>query len=219
MKKKVFNLVIVDESGSMSCIREQALTGMNETLSTIQVMQEKYPDTEQFTTLLTFDSEHTTWHLDNASVDQIRKLAWDEYNPNACTPLYDAIGSAISKVEKQVGEGANVLVTIITDGEENSSREWTLPMIRQRIELLKKHGWTFSLIGTDNLDVETMAISMKIDSHISFCQDAAGTKRMFSTERCARSRFKAMVSRDESIEESAYFNLSSNDVDPLADKH
>ena len=43
--KKVFNLIIVDESGSMSVIREQAFTGMNETLKTIQNIQKKYSDT------------------------------------------------------------------------------------------------------------------------------------------------------------------------------
>ena len=102
--KKVFNLVIVDESGSMWCIREQAFTGINETLSTIKIMQEKFPDTEQHTTLVTFDTEHTTWHFDDALTDQVRKLQWDEYNPGSGTPLYDAIGNAISKVEKQAEE-------------------------------------------------------------------------------------------------------------------
>ena len=216
--KKVFNLVIVDESGSMWCIREQAFTGINETLSTIKIMQEKFPDTEQHTTLVTFDTEHTTWHFDDALTDQVRKLQWDEYNPGSGTPLYDAIGNAISKVEKQAEEGANVLVTIITDGEENSSREWTLSMIRQRIDSLKKRGWTFSLIGTDNLDVESMAFSMNIDSHISFSQDVTGTKEMFCKERRARNRYNAFVALDRSMPMGELFNLFEEDTDPLDDK-
>ena len=44
--KQVHNLIIVDESGSMSIIHKQAFTGMNETLQTIRQMQEKYPDVE-----------------------------------------------------------------------------------------------------------------------------------------------------------------------------
>ena len=51
--KKVFNLIIVDESGSMSIIRKQAFMGMNETLSTVRAMQEKYPEREQRVTLVT----------------------------------------------------------------------------------------------------------------------------------------------------------------------
>ena len=63
--KRVHNLIIVDESGSMYVIRKQAFVGMNEALQTVRQMQKKYPDQEQRITLLTFDSGHTTWHYDN----------------------------------------------------------------------------------------------------------------------------------------------------------
>ena len=53
--KRVHNLIIVDESGSMEVIRKQAFVGMNETLQTVRKMQEKFPDQEQYVTLLTFD--------------------------------------------------------------------------------------------------------------------------------------------------------------------
>ena len=42
--KRVHNLIIVDESGSMEVIRKQAFVGMNETLQTVRKMQEKFPD-------------------------------------------------------------------------------------------------------------------------------------------------------------------------------
>ena len=45
--KRVHNLIIVDESGSMEVIRKQAFVGMNETLQTVRKMQEKFPDQEQ----------------------------------------------------------------------------------------------------------------------------------------------------------------------------
>ena len=130
---RVFNLIIVDESGSMSIIRKQAFTGMNETLETVRQMQEKFPDQEQRVTLVTFDTGHTTWHYDNTPAAQTKNLDWKAYNPGGGTPLYDAMGMAISKVNAQIEEGDNVLVTVITDGEENSSEEWTLKMIRTMI--------------------------------------------------------------------------------------
>ena len=173
---RVFNLIIVDESGSMSIIRKQAFTGMNETLETVRQMQEKFPDQEQRVTLVTFDTGHTTWHYDNTPAAQTKNLDWKAYNPGGGTPLYDAMGMAISKVNAQIEEGDNVLVTVITDGEENSSEEWTLKMIRTMIEKLKKQNWTFTLIGTDNLDVEGMARSFAIDEHLEFKQTEAGTK-------------------------------------------
>ena len=148
--KRVHNLIIVDESGSMEVIRKQAFVGMNETLQTVRKMQEKFPDQEQFVTLLTFDTGHTTWHYDNQPAAQTKDLDWKAYSPGGGTPLYDAIGKGISKTNAQIEDGDHVLVTIITDGEENSSEEWTLKMIRTMIEKLKKQSWTFTLIGTDN---------------------------------------------------------------------
>ena len=49
---RVHNLIIVDESGSMECIRKQAFTGMNETLQTVRMMQKKYPHQLQYVTLI-----------------------------------------------------------------------------------------------------------------------------------------------------------------------
>ncbi len=191
--KRVFNLIIVDESGSMSVIRKQAFSGMNETLQTVRQMQKQYPATEQYVTLVTFDSEHMKWHYDNTPAYQTNNLDWKAYNPCAATPLYDAMGKSISKVNAQVEDGDNVLVTVITDGEENSSEEWTLKMIRTMVEKLKKQNWTFTLIGTDNLDVETMAHDFAIDEHLKFQQDDAGTKAMFARERRSRERYNCSV--------------------------
>lgn len=206
MKKKVFNLIIVDESGSMSCIRKQAFSGMNETLSTVRQMQKKFTDTDQRVTLVTFDSEHMKWHYDNTPADKTQDLNWKDYSPCAATPLYDAMGNAISKVNAQVGSDDNVLVTVITDGWENSSREWALTMIKQLIEKLKQQHWTFTLIGTDNLDVEGMAAQMSIDEHMEFHQDAKETKRMFARERRSRARYNAYVSEDACIPVGKFFD-------------
>lgn len=206
MKKKVFNLIIVDESGSMSCIRKQAFSGMNETLSTVRQMQKKFTDTDQRVTLVTFDSEHMKWHHDNTPADKTQDLNWKDYSPCAATPLYDAMGNAISKVNAQVDSDDNVLVTVITDGWENSSREWTLTMIKQLIEKLKQQHWTFTLIGTDDLDVEGMAAQMSIDEHMEFHQDAKETKRMFARERRSRARYNAYVSEDACIPVGKFFD-------------
>ena len=58
-EKRVINLIIADESGSMSVIRDTTLAGLNETITTCQKMQEKFPTMEQCITLITFDSDHT----------------------------------------------------------------------------------------------------------------------------------------------------------------
>ncbi|MBO7419333.1 MAG: VWA domain-containing protein [Bacteroidaceae bacterium] len=215
MKKKVFNLIVIDESGSMEIIREQAFSGMNETLATIRIMQEKYPDTDQRVSLITFDSSHTTWHYDNTPANETKDLRRDQYSPGGCTPLYDAIGKSVARLNSQAEENDNVLVTIITDGEENSSREWSLSMVRNLIEKLKKRNWTFSLIGTDNLDVDSMAKSMHIEATMRFKQNDEETMAMFCNERRALLKFNKNLSASKSVRSSDLFKLGEEDTDPL----
>ena len=74
--------------------------------------------------------------------------------------------------------------------------EWTLKMVRNLIDKLKRQNWTFTLIGTDNLDVEGMAHSMSIDEHLQFTEDAESTRRMFLRERKARVNYNAYIQSD-----------------------
>lgn len=204
--KKVFNMIIVDESGSMSIIEKQALAGLNETIDTVKKMQNLHPDMEQRISLLTFDSSHKTFKYDNVKAETARLLSARDYNPGGCTPLYDAIGIAISKLNAQTTDKDSVLVTIITDGEENSSEEYNLKMVKTLIDKMKKQGWTFTLIGTDNLDVEGMAGQMNIDNHLAFKEDAEGTRMMFMRERQARVRFNTCLAEGRSMEKGSYFD-------------
>lgn len=169
--KRVFNLLVVDESSSMSIIERQALVGINETLTTIQKMQKAHKDMEQRVTLITFDSTHKNLFYDNVSASRADSLKSRDYNPCGGTPLYDAIGMGIAKINALTTEDDSVLVTIITDGEENCSEEYNLKMIKNLIEKLKKQNWTFTFIGTDDLDVESSALNMDIDNHLQFSED------------------------------------------------
>ena len=204
--KKVFNLVIVDESGSMSIIRREALAGINETIETCRKIQEAHPEMEQMMTLITFDSGHFKVHFDNVNVGEVRKLGPNEYRPGGATPLYDAIGKGIAMLNAQTSVDDNVLVTIITDGEENCSSEYNLGMVKNLIEKQKKLGWTFTLIGTDNLDVEGMAGSMSIDNHLAFAENAVGTMAMFAHERRSRTRYNDSLACDEERPKGSYFD-------------
>ena len=203
--KRVHNLIIVDESGSMDCIVEQAIDGMNQTLKTIAEIQQQYPEQEQLTTLLTFDSEHTKYHLQNAPTSKIHTITTSDYNPCACTPLYDAIGQSVTLLRRNVAKGDNVLVTIITDGEENSSKEWNHTMVKKLIEQLKKENWTFTFIGTEGIDVKHIASSLSIDEYLQFQQDADGTVEMFACEANARRRYNEQVNTDTDLSIGDFF--------------
>ena len=204
-------MIIVDESGSMCVIERQALAGINETIETVKKMQQLHPDMEQHISLLTFDSGHKTFKYDNVKADNVNTLSARDYNPRGGTPLYDAIGISIAKLNAQTSEKDNVLVTIITDGEENCSEEYNLHMVKTLISKMKKQGWTFTLIGTDNLDVEGMAGSMNIDNHPAFTQDEEGTRMMFARENRARMRYNESVSIGCAMPAGDYFKEEEPD--------
>ena len=192
--KKVYNLIIVDESGSMSIIRNEAFFN-NKSLKSVA-----FPDG------VTEIQSQSFWNCSNLTSIYFRKLTAKDYCPNAATPLYDAIGKGISKLNAETEVNDNVLVTIITDGEENCSSEYNLKMVKTLIEKQKQLGWTFTLIGTDNLDVEGMAGSLAIDNHLEFTEDAESTMRMFARERKARARYMECASVGKVMEKGSYFN-------------
>ena len=188
MKTKVFNLIILDESGSMSCIERQALNGLNETLQTIRRAQDKFPEQEQLVSIVPFESGNIRLLRDKVSIKEVNDLQPEEYNPGACTPLYDAIGFGINSIRKAVTDDDSVLVTIITDGEENSSEEYSGKAIATIIDELKKKGWMFTYIGA-NQDAVSVAMTINITNAMNFVQDDEGTKAMFEKERRSRERY------------------------------
>ena len=100
-KTQVFNVVILDKSGSMIGIREAAIDGFNETLSGIKTAQEKYADTqEHFVSLLTFCLCETKFVFDKVPVAEARPLTMEDYVPCCCTPLYDAIGFTLTSMRQ-----------------------------------------------------------------------------------------------------------------------
>ena len=78
-------------------------------------------------------------------------------------------------------------------------------MVQTLIEKLKKQGWTFTLMGTNKMDVETMAQSLVIDEHLEFQQDEAGTKAMFARERRSRERYNCRLAEGAPMDKGSFF--------------
>ena len=191
--KRVHNLIILDESGSMQSIYQPALSGVNETLQTIRGAQEAHKDQTHFVTLVTFDSNHYNPIYGNTPAEKAADITEKQYCPGGLTPLYDAMGRAINELRPDVAEGDVVLVTVITDGYENASREYSGKAIKSLVETMKKAGWVFTYIGA-NQDVEAVASAMSIDNRLAFDADEASTKEMFARERRSRVIFYSKVS-------------------------
>ena len=148
---KIYNLVILDRSGSMTPLREVAVQGYNETLDVIRAAQQQY-DLEQqnLITLALFNTEVTNV-FDCDTIQNVSNLLWDNYVPYGGTAMWDAIGISLTNLKTKLDslENATAVVTIISDGEENSSYRYNCQQVASLIDELKKQGVMIVFIGTN----------------------------------------------------------------------
>ena len=188
-RTQVYNLIILDKSGSMSSIAKAAIAGFNETVGGIRSAQERFKDTqEHFVSLMIFCDCEKTMVYDMVPVEKVKELTSNEYRPCCCTPLYDAMGISINALYKAIKdkEDATAVVTVITDGLENASKEYSGKAIKALVERMKnEEGWNFAYIGT-NQDVRATSASLSIDNHMEFRDDDAGMREAWDRERKAK---------------------------------
>ena len=199
----VHNLLILDESGSMHSIYNQALSGANETIQSIRAAQENYPGQNHRFSFVTFNTvgKQVKTVIDDAPIADVKDLKESDYRPNACTPLYDAMGMSIPALERKVKEGDSVLVTVITDGLENASREYSGKAVKEMVTRLREKGWTFVYIGA-NQDAVEVARELNINNSLNFSATAAGTGAMFDRHRRGGITFYAKIHRGSVLSRS-----------------
>lgn len=179
MNSKIYNVVILDKSGSMTSIRKQAVDSVNETFGCIRSMRKKNAEQEQFVTLVAFCGCEQKVIYENTLIEKVNNITLADYEPCCMTPLYDAIGNVCTRLHTTVkdDESASVAVTIITDGYENASREFSAKAIKALIEAYKQEGWMFAYIGADH-DVESVAFNLSIDNTMTWEKTEEGTEEM-----------------------------------------
>lgn len=199
-KARIYNLIIVDESGSMSSLRDATLSGVNETINSIREAQQEFASTqEHFLTLVTFDSNNRTKPvrtlLNRKPIAEVEDFT--NYNPNGCTPLYDAMGLSITELHNFIkdDEDASAVVTVLTDGYENSSQEWNGADLKALIEKLTQEGWSFSYMGS-NHDVKQVSFNLSINNVIEFSHDMAGVGNTWARESSAKHNYYRKMDKE-----------------------
>lgn len=179
MNSKIYNVVILDKSGSMTSIRKQAVDSVNETFGCIRSMRKKNAEQEQFVTLVAFCGCEQKVIYENTPIEKVSNITPSDYEPCCMTPLYDAIGNVCTRLHTTVKDdaSASVAVTIVTDGYENASREFSAKAIKALIEAYKQEGWMFAYIGADH-DVESVAFNLSIDNTMTWEKTDEGTEKM-----------------------------------------
>lgn len=200
--KRVLNLIILDESGSMSGLEKASVDGVNETIQTIRSSYEQLPEQEQLLTFVTFSSYGKSFFRTKAQmvpISMVQSFSISDYTPNGTTPLYDTMGKTLTEMEKYATESDIVLVTIITDGYENSSRNYDAKKIKELVGRLDEKNWVFTYIGA-NQDAILEASKLGIDNAMNYSADESGTRKMWEEEKRARTNFMTGARRGESVE-------------------
>ena len=195
-KTQVFNVIILDRSGSMECIRQAAVDGFNETLAGIKKAQEKFADTQDhFVSLAIFCSCETQHVFDKTPVAEASLLKMEDFQPCCTTPLYDAMGITLTAMRKYVKdiEDSVVVVTIITDGMENASHEYNGKTIKELVERLRGESWTFTYMGANQDSVE-VAMKLSIRNSRNFAYSNEGTRASMEKDTSTRMNFFSRLS-------------------------
>ena len=208
--ERVLNLIILDESGSMSGLEKVSVDGVNETIQTIKSSYEQLPEQKQLMTFVTFSDKYGKPYrkrFELADISTVDTYQLSEYQPGGTTPLYDTMGDNLTELEKVATENDIVLVTIITDGYENSSREYDAEKIRALVKRLDEKDWVFTYIGA-NQDAILEARKIGINNAMNYDADEDGTREMWEKEKVYRSRFleSARIGTSRARLKAGYFS-------------
>lgn len=191
-RKRTEFVLILDRSQSMAGLETDTIGGFNG-----MIEKQRKEEGEVFVTTVLFDDRYELLH-DRIPIQDIPTLTKKEYYVRGWTALLDALGKTIINIQK-VEENSfletpseQVIFVIITDGYENSSKEFSQEMLKRLIEAQKKKGWEFIFLGA-NIDAPTTAASYGIDPRhaANYHNDAMGVEANFHAINEAVSGFRS----------------------------
>lgn len=151
-KQQIHNLIILDESGSMGMIKEATLKGFNELGRKITSLSDESKNQEHLISLVTFNGNGVKERLFCQPIAELININESNYKPDSTTPMYDAICKSVLRLKRELygRDNFGVLVTIITDGQENASKEFSHKETKLLIEDMSSDSrWGFGLIGAN----------------------------------------------------------------------
>lgn len=203
-KKPLRVYVLIDNSSSMAPHRERTMSSVNEYLDTVRQTAKK--DGIEASVSISFFSNVDAWNgsatskRNNAKltfprvmapIERITPLTLAEVNPYGNTPLYDAVGQIIkTNMMAHKGKDENLALVIITDGEENSSQEYSSATVKSLIKECEASGWMVMYLGA-NQDAWAVGASMGMSQAHTASYNMADMQSAFISAGAATMRYAA----------------------------
>ncbi len=187
MKTEIIS--IIDRSGSMASIANDAIGGFN----TFLTDQQSVPG-EARMSLVIFDDQYDVLYA-GKPLREAEQLTRVTFVPRGPTALLDAIGRTLNEQGKRIksdGWADKVIVCVLTDGEENASREFTAPTVKEMVQKAEAQGWTFVFLAANQDAFATGAqYGFNAKHTVNFVASPQGTQdaydKMSATTRTLRS--------------------------------
>ena len=204
MKKGYTEIIaIIDKSGSMHPIKSDSIGGVNSFIES----QKEQEGTANLTLVL-FNTEVETIY-ESEDIKNIKGLNATSYIPNGMTAMNDAIGISINKLGlklskmKEEDRPENVIVAILTDGQENSSMEFSGEAVKSLIkEQTEKYNWEFIFLAANQNAVESGAgIGIPKERCMEYSADSKGMNNAYTSMSLASSLIRS-GNRDFNINET-----------------
>ena len=203
--------LIVDRSGSMGSMMLEVIGGIN----AFYAEQKKLPDPATVT-YVQFDDVYEKV-FENVPLPEVKDITSETFVPRGMTALYDAIGKTL--VEMNPVADSKQVILIMTDGEENSSQEFTHASVKAIVEASQKKGWEIIFMGA-NIDAETYGdgLGIKIGNSVTFAANAVGATAAYdsmSTKMSSMRNAVASGTADWSAAGGTMNSLYTQSVDDL----
>ena len=198
MTDKTIVSFLLDETGSMDAVRDKTISGFNEYVATLRTNE-----TPTLLRLMTFNTEGCTVVYDFEDIHSVAELTRQSYRPRALTNLYDAIARLVQDTEdhvRDISSRPEVICTIMTDGLENSSTEYTRKAVFDLISEKEKEGWAFIYLGA-NQDAWAVSESIGIGRKSSTNYQADAPERVLRSTAEATNRYVRRRVKGKKVEE------------------
>jgi Mg-chelatase subunit ChlD len=172
-------IFVLDKSGSMESIRKETVVGFNDF-----VHRQLTEPGETKISLILFDTKYSVLYS-GIPLQEAIDLTFASYEPDGGTALLDALGTAIDRTGQRLAEIApnerpsKVIVVILTDGQENSSQEYSVQQVLDKVRhQTKVYGWEFIFLGA-NQDAWLEAGKLGISRAVEFVADKEGVALVY----------------------------------------